>query len=35
MIMSVPLRRLYLIFKRLLNWLTLLGRTSASSGLSH
>jgi hypothetical protein len=35
MIMSVPLRRLYLIFERLLNWLALLGRSSASSALSH
>jgi hypothetical protein len=30
MIMAVSLRLVYLIFDRLLDWLTLLGRTSSS-----
>jgi putative transposase len=32
MIMDVSLRLLYLIFDRLLGWLTLLGRPSSSKG---
>ena len=33
MIMAVSLRLLYLIFSRLLSWLTLLGRTSSSKDI--
>jgi putative transposase len=33
MIMDVSLRLLYLIFDRLLGWLTLLGRPSSSKGI--
>ena len=34
MIMAVSLRLLYLIFDRLLKWLTLLGRTSSSKDVA-